>query len=67
MKNNKIIVGSMTHAIKLKKILSRQGIASKQVKEIREEGCLHGVEIAAADLFSAIAILKESGIEYSVE
>lgn len=67
MNKNIIIVGSMTHAIKLKKILSRQGIASKQVKEIGKDGCVYGVEIASYDLFAAIAKIKESGMPYSVE
>lgn len=66
---NKIIisVGSMTYALKLKKLLLRSGIYSIQVKTMREDGCNHGIEIDERDLFSAVAILLDLKIDYSIE
>ncbi len=66
---NKVVinVGAMTYAIKLRKMLLRAGVESRQVKSLGVEGCSHGVEIQYHDFYSAIAILKESGIEYSIQ
>jgi hypothetical protein len=65
---NKIIinVGAMTYAIKLRKMLARAGIESRQVKSLGNDGCTHGVEIMYHDFYSAIAVLKESEMEYSL-
>ena len=54
----------MTYGIKLKKLLSRQGIASRQVKDVKKDGCNHGVEIDRQNLYAAIAILREKDIAY---
>ena len=67
MKKVIIYVGPMTYAIKLRKMLTRAGIESRQVKSLDGEGCTHGVEIMYQDFYSIIAILKESGMEYRVE
>ena len=67
MNNIMISVGSMTYALKLKKLLSRAGIYSYQVKNLREDGCNHGVEINERDLFAAVAILREFRIDYTIE
>ena len=56
----------MTYAIKLRKLLARAGIESRQIKSMENEGCTHGVEIMYHDFYSAIAVLKESGMEYSL-
>ncbi|MBR5144827.1 MAG: hypothetical protein IKW53_07235 [Clostridia bacterium] len=66
---NKVIiyVGTMTYAIKLRKMLARAGIESRQVKSLDNDGCTHGVEIIYRDFYGAIAILRESGMEYRVE
>ena len=66
---NKVIiyVGAMTYAIKLRKMLVRAGIESRQVKSLDGDGCTHGVEIMYRDFYGAIAILRESGMEYKVE
>ena len=62
-----IYVGAMTYAIKLRKMLSRAGIESRQVKSLESEGCIHGVEIMYRDFYGVIAILKEYGIAYTVK
>ena len=63
-----INVGSVTYAIKLRKLLSRQGIESELIKMTgrNKEGCTHGVRIKRLDLFRAVVIMREKGIEYSV-
>lgn len=68
MNKSTITVGSVTYAIKLKKLLSREGIQSELVKVSDEErrGCTHGLKIKRTDLFSAIGILREKGYEYGV-
>lgn len=67
MKKIRIDVGSMTFAIKLKKILSRNGIKAYQTKWVGNGGCNHGVEIDERDLLSTIVLLREHNIEYSIE
>ena len=66
---NKVIiyVGALTYAIKLRKMLARAGIESRQVKSLDGDGCTHGVEIMYRDFYGAIAILRENGMEYRVE
>ena len=68
--NNTIItVGSVTYAIKLRKLLSRAGIRSKLVKTERpgsKNGCTHGVEIDEKDFYHAVVVMKENGISYKV-
>lgn len=64
-----ITVGSVTYAIKLKKLLSRGGIESRLVKVEDKNGiggCLHGVTISKPDFLGAVVILKENGLDYSI-
>ena len=63
-----ITVGSVTYAIKLRKLLAREGIESELVKISANDfgGCTHGVKINKANYFNAVGILREKGIEYSV-
>lgn len=61
-----IKVGAVTHAIKLKRLLSRAGIEAKQVKNLDSDGCNHGIEIDHRDYYSTIAILKENKFIYSI-
>ena len=65
MNNIIITVDSVTYAIKLKKMLSRQGIQSNLVKIEDKQGiigCMHGVKISEKDFLSAVLIMKENGI-----
>ena len=63
-----VTVGSVTYALKLQKILLRAGLRSKLVKvgDGDSRGCTHGLEIDNNDYYSAIRIMRENGIEYSV-
>ena len=69
MNNITVTVGSVTYAIKLRKLLSREGIQSKLVKVEDVKGglgCTHGVSLKTTDFLSAIVIMRENGINYSV-
>lgn len=66
---NRIIinVGSVTYAIKLRKMLMRLGIESRQVKTQSDiYGCMHGIEISRNYLYTAVSIMKQSGINYTI-
>ncbi len=68
---NKITItnGSVTYAIKSRKLLKSIGIPSKLIKidaSLSKNGCTHGLEISRSDFFDAIKILKSNGIPYSV-
>ena len=70
MNNIIVTVGTVTYAIKLKKLLSRKGIQSKLVKIEDPKGiigCIHGVELKEIDLFSAVVIMRENKINYSIQ
>lgn len=64
-----ITVGSVTYAIKVKKILQNVRIKSKLVKvdsSITKLGCEYGVEFPTVLFYDVIAELKNHGIKYSV-
>ena len=69
MNNIIVTVGSVTYAMKLRKLLLREGIQSRLVKvdnTTEGKGCSHGVEISESDFYSAVVIMKENRIAYSV-
>ena len=69
MNNITVTVSSVTYAIKLKKALSRRGIQSRLVKIEDKEGllgCVNGVSINKKDFLTAVVIMKENGIIYSI-
>ena len=64
-----ITVGSVTYAIKVRKLLSRMNVQSKLVKVDASKtvgGCTHGLEFASADYYSVVMELKKAGIKYTV-
>ena len=64
-----VTVGAVTYAIKLRKMLLRAGIRSKLVKTDGTDGsggCTHGIKIDERDYYSAIVVMKNSGIEYKI-
>lgn len=65
---NKIIltVGSITYAIKARKLLNRKNIPSKLIKIDELKGCAYGIQIEDTQLLSAVSVLKENGIQYSL-
>lgn len=63
-----ITAGSVTYAIKLRKLLARENIESELIKmtDKEKQGCTHGVKINRSDMFRAVVIMREKGIEYSI-
>ena len=64
-----VVVGSVTYAIKLRRMLSRSGVEARQVKVDNFSGgvgCSHGVEIDERELYSVIFILRDLGVEYTL-
>lgn len=69
MKKLTLTVGSVTYAIKLRKLLARDGIKSRLVKvdnTLTKNGCSHGLEISDNDFYRAVMIMKENNIDYSI-
>ena len=69
MDNTTITVGSITYAVKARRLLARGGIKARLTKLSTNEiagGCTHGIVIASARFFDAVVILKENGVPYSV-
>ena len=69
LKSTIVTVGSVTYAIKLRKLLSREGIHSRLIKVERSEGengCTHGVEISEKDFLDAAYVMRENGISYKL-
>lgn len=63
-----LTIGTITRAIRGRKLLSAAGIPARLVKSVvgREDGgCAYGLEIASADMLEAARILKGKGIEYT--
>ena len=64
-----ITVGSVTYAIKVKKLLERSGIRSKLIKvesSTSPIGCTYGIKIESSLFYDAVALLRNQGIDYSV-
>ena len=69
LENTTITVGSVTYAMKARRILLHNGIRSRLVKVVPEKsakGCTHGITFPSARFFDAVVALKKAGIEYSV-
>ena len=61
MDNSIITLGSVTYAMKARRLLIREGIRSRLVKVLPENtdnGCTHGLVIASARFFDAVVVLK---------
>ena len=60
-------VGSVTLAIKAKKLLARDGIASKLVKADASKsagGCVYGIEFPTKDLYAVANVLRSANVYY---
>ena len=69
MKITTITVGSVTYAIKVKKMLLGIGIKPKLIKvdsSKSKNGCEYGVQIPSSLFLDAVAALKKHQIYYSV-
>ena len=64
-----ITVGSVTYAIKVKKLLERSGIKSKLIKvesSASSKGCTYGIKISTSLFYDAVSMLRNQGIDYSI-
>ena len=62
-----ITVGSVTYAIKLKRLFSREGIPTRLIKiDATDVGCTHGLEIPEKNFYSAVVIMKKYNVNYSI-
>ena len=60
-----LTIGTVTRAIRARKLLLAAHIAARLIKQVGKarSGCAYGLEIAAQDLQPALRILGEHGIE----
>ena len=68
MRDTLITIGSITYAMKAKKLLSSNLINARVVKAGSGDGrsCIYGIMISPKDLNAAISLLSSDGINYSV-
>ena len=69
LENTTLLLGSVTYAVKARRLLARSGIKAVLVKlsdKGAADGCSHGIEIASSRFFEAVVILKENGVAYSL-
>ena len=69
MKKTIVTIGTVTHAIKAKKLLMRVGLSSKLIKvggAYSNEGCAYGLELEGEDFYSAVIELRKADINYSL-
>lgn len=69
MKTAFISLGSVTYAVKARRLLMHEGVTSKLVKQDgtkNSEGCIFGIEIKSGDIFAAAEILRSGGMKYTV-
>ena len=67
MKTCILTVGTVTSALRAKRLLAAVGIAARTVKTTDEgqSGCAYGLELAATDLPHATHALDGAGMHYS--
>ena len=69
MKNAILAIGTMTNALKARKLLQKSNVRSKLIKLDSTKtltGCSYGLEIFERDLYSAFSILRDAEISYSI-
>ena len=69
LKNTTITVGSVTYAMKARRLLLHGGIKARLIKLLLEKtdgGCTHGIIIPTTRFFDAVVILKNANIPYSI-
>ena len=69
MNKTTITVGSVTYAIKARKLLQRMRIHSKLVKTDASKssgGCIYGIELKTEDFYNAVMGLRNAGISYQL-
>ncbi|MBO7196899.1 MAG: DUF3343 domain-containing protein [Clostridia bacterium] len=68
MNKTVFLLDSVSYAIKLRRLLSRENIKSTLVKVVTSaHGCSHGVEVSDNDFYRVIVILKDNDMPYRIE
>jgi hypothetical protein len=69
LKEITFIFGSITKASRAKRLLLASKIKASAVKSSDKSSgeCTHGIKIAKEDMYRAVMILRNSGIEYTLE
>ena len=69
MKDITVILGSVTKASKVKRLLSSEGIKAEIIKSTDKTSgeCIHGIKIGVGDMYNAALILRKHGVGYTVE
>ncbi|MBP5428270.1 MAG: DUF3343 domain-containing protein [Clostridia bacterium] len=63
MENGRILVGSISYAIKAKRLLAKEGILTNVIKDSNHtSGCSYGLSFDPRDAFRVSAVLSHSGI-----
>lgn len=68
MADVKIVIGSITYAMKAKKIVNEYGITASVVKYegLQHRGCSYGIKIRYEQYMSVVGILSEHGIRHRI-
>ncbi len=69
MRTTVVTVGSVTYAIKAKKLLTREGLTAKLVKTDASKtahGCAYGIEFPTKDFYTAVSVLRSAGVYYTL-
>lgn len=69
MNTSVFTVGSVTLAVKARKLLARAGIRSRLIKTDAAKsryGCQYGIEFPTPDFYDVSAELRKNGIAYEV-
>ncbi|MBO4283404.1 MAG: DUF3343 domain-containing protein [Clostridia bacterium] len=63
MENGKMLVGSISYAIKAKRLLAKEGIRADLIKVTEHtSGCSYGLSFPARESYRVHAILSSAGI-----
>ena len=67
MLDKTLILRSETEAFKAKRILSKNGIASRIIKTVeKEKGCSVRLLVKECEVYALIRLLRDNGIDYSL-
>jgi len=68
MSDVKIVIGSITYAMKAKKIVNEHGITASVVKYegLQHRGCSYGIRIRYEQYMNVVGILNEHGIRHRI-
>jgi len=63
MEKGNVLVGSISYAIKAKRLLAKEGISAELIKETdHSSGCSYGLSYEARDSYRIFAVLSAAGI-----